>query len=240
MNAPFRRGDGIAAWKRIADGLEGEIAAGRFRRGERLPTEAQLAAQHGVNRHTVRRALSALAERGLVRATQGSGTFVEAPPLRYPIGPRTRFSEIATAAGREAWGRLLSAREITADPALAEALDLPPGSPVLELDTLHEADGVPISTGLTRLPLPRFAGFAERYAETGSITRAYASYGVTDYLRRSTRITARHATPEETEALDLAPGRVVLVLDSVNTDAQGHPIQATHSRFAADRVELSA
>ncbi|APT58582.1 phosphonate metabolism transcriptional regulator PhnF [Roseomonas gilardii] len=240
MNAPFRRGDGIAAWKRIADGLEGEIAAGRFRRGERLPTEAQLAAQHGVNRHTVRRALSALAERGLVRATQGSGTFVEAPPLRYPIGPRTRFSEIATAAGREAWGRLLSAREITADPALAEALDLPPGSPVLELDTLHEADGVPISTGLTRLPLPRFAGFAERYAETGSITRAYASYGVTDYLRRSTRITARHATPEETKALDLAPGRVVLVLDSVNTDAQGRPIQATHSRFAADRVELSA
>jgi GntR family phosphonate transport system transcriptional regulator len=119
MNAPFRRGDGIAAWKRIADGLEGEIAAGRFRRGERLPTEAQLAAQHGVNRHTVRRALSALAERGLVRATQGSGTFVEAPPLRYPIGPRTRFSEIATAAGREAWGRLLSVREIAADPALA-------------------------------------------------------------------------------------------------------------------------
>ena len=240
MNAPFRRGDGIAAWKRIADGLEGEIAAGRFRRGERLPTEAQLAAQHGVNRHTVRRALSALAERGLVRATQGSGTFVEAPPLRYPIGPRTRFSEIATAAGREAWGRLLSAREITADPALAEALELPPGGPVLELDTLHEADGVPISTGLTRLPLPRFAGFAECYAETGSITRAYASYGVTDYLRRSTRITARHATPEETETLGLAPGRVVLVLDSVNTDAQGRPIQATHARFAADRVELSA
>jgi GntR family phosphonate transport system transcriptional regulator len=99
---------------------------------------------------------------------------------------------------------------------------------------------VPISTGLTRLPLPRFAGFAERYAETGSITRAYASYGVTDYLRRSTRITARPATPGEAESLGLAPGRVVLVLDSINTDAQGRPIQATHARFAADRVELSA
>lgn len=240
MNEPFRRGDGIAAWKRIADGLEAEIAAGCFPRGARLPTEAQLATQYGVNRHTVRRALSALAERGLVRATQGSDTFVEAPPLRYPIGPRTRFSEIATAAGREAWGRLLSAREVMADAALAEALELPPGSPILELVTLHEADGVPISTGLTRLPLPRFAGFAERYAGTGSITRAYASYGVTDYLRRSTRITARPATPEEAESLSLAPGRVVLVLDSVNTDAQGRPIQATHSRFAADRVELSA
>ena len=240
MNEPFRRGEGIAAWKRIADGLEAEIAAGCFPRGARLPTEAQLATQYGVNRHTVLRALSALAERGLVRATQGSGTFVEAPPLRYPIGPRTRFSEIATAAGREAWGRLLSAREVMADAALAEALELPPGSPILELVTLHEADGVPISTGLTRLPLPRFAGFAERYAGTGSITRAYASYGVTDYLRRSTRITARPATPEEAESLSLAPGRVVLVLDSVNTDAQGRPIQATHSRFAADRVELSA
>ena len=89
---------------------------------------------------------------------------------------------------------------------------------------------------ITAVPAPERSSIAE----TGSITRAYASYGVTDYLRRSTRITARHATPEETEALDLAPGRVVLVLDSVNTDAQGRPIQATHSRFAADRVELSA
>ncbi|MFC0408335.1 phosphonate metabolism transcriptional regulator PhnF [Roseomonas elaeocarpi] len=239
MNAVLQRGQGLIAWRQIADALEAEIATGALRPGAKLATEAQLATRFAVNRHTVRRALAALTERGLVRSAQGSGTFVEAAPLRYPIGPRTRFSEIATAAGREAWGRLLEAHTVLAEPWVAEALELAPGTPVLALHSRHEADGVPISAGVTYLPLPRFAGFDRLYAETGSLTRAYAAHGVTDYLRRSTQISARIAEPAEAAQLALAPGRAVLVIESVNTDAEGAVIQATRSCFAADRVTLS-
>ena len=58
--------------------------------GAQLPAESALAARFGVNRHTVRRALGVLAEGGLVRTTQGRGSFVEQGPIAYPIGPRTR------------------------------------------------------------------------------------------------------------------------------------------------------
>lgn len=232
------RGEGMAAWRQIADALSAEIAAGRHPAGGRLPTEAALAARFSVNRHTVRRALAALSEGGLVRASQGRGTFVEAAPLAYPIGPRTRFSEIVTGAGREAWGDLIAAHAVPADAERATALALTPGDPVLELLTVHRADGTPISTARTWLPLPRFSGFAGAYAELGSITRAFAAFGVADYTRLSTRIRARPAEPDEAARLDLAPGRVVIAVSSVNADAQGRPIQATRSLFAADRVEL--
>lgn len=232
------RGGGVAAWRRIAERLEAEIAAGVFVPGGKLPAEVLLAGQLGVNRHTVRRAIAFLAERGIVRATRGSGTYVELSPLRYPIGPRTRFSEIASRAGREAWGVLASAAAVPAESETAEALGVAPGGPVLRLVTVHEADGVPISTAVTWLPLPRFEGFDRAYAGAGSITRAFATYGVADYLRLSTRIMARVADAEEAALLELTTGRVLLVVDSVNVDADDARIQATRACFAADRVEL--
>lgn len=234
----LERGSGLAAWRQIADALSAAIRGGEWPAGAQLPTEAALSARFGVNRHTVRRALATLAEGGLVRTTQGRGTFVERGPIAYPIGPRTRFSEIVSRAGREAWGDLVATATMQADPETAEALGLGGGDPILELVTRHRADGAPISTGRTCLPLPRFAGFDAAYAACGSITRAYAQYGVADYTRLSTRIGARAATAEEAGRLDIAPGRSVIVLTSVNVDAEGRRIQATRSLFAADRVEL--
>src|SRR5689334_2773113 len=96
--AALARGAGLAAWRQIADRIEGEIAEGRLPPGARLPSEVELARRLGVNRHTLRRALAELSARGLLRTSQGRGSFVEAVPLRYPIGPRTRFSEIVSAA----------------------------------------------------------------------------------------------------------------------------------------------
>src|SRR4051795_1608873 len=90
---------GVALWRQVADGIERGIAEGRFAAGERLPGETEIAETYRVNRHTVRRALAALAERGLVRAERGSGTYVEAPRLAYPLSSRTRFSAIVGAGG---------------------------------------------------------------------------------------------------------------------------------------------
>jgi len=234
----LQRGGGLAAWRQIADALAEAIDRGEFPAGGQLPTEAVLAARFGVNRHTVRRALGTLAENGRVRATQGRGTFVEQGPIRYPIGLRTRFSEIVSRAGREAWGDLTAAAVVPADAETAEALGIAIGEVVIEMRTLHRADGAPISAARISLPLPRFAGFDEAYARSGSITRAFGQFGVDDYTRLSTRIGARAATAEEAARLDIAPGRTLLTLSSVNVDRDGRRIEASRSLFAADRVEL--
>jgi DNA-binding GntR family transcriptional regulator len=85
--------EGVTLWRRVADEIEQAIAAGTYLPGTRLPGELDIASRLGVNRHTVRRAIAALSERGLVRAERGSGTFIEARRISYPIRARTRFSE---------------------------------------------------------------------------------------------------------------------------------------------------
>src|SRR5436190_8112279 len=136
MTAPDA-GAGVALWRQVADGIERGIADGTFAAGERLPGETEIAETYRVNRHTVRRALATLAERGFVRAERGSGTYVEAPRLAYPLRSRTRFSEIVGAGRREPRGQLIEAGEEVASRELARELSLKAGAPLIRIEALR-------------------------------------------------------------------------------------------------------
>lgn len=232
------RGRGIAIWRQVAEILETAIAEGEWAAGGRLPPETELAQRFGVNRHTVRQALADLAGRGLVRAQQGSGTFVEAPPLAYPIGERTRFTDIVVAQAREPSGRLLAAGREPASAAIAAALGLAPGTEIVRLETTRSVDGVPVSWAVSAVPAERFPDAAERFAETASFTAVFRAGGVADYVRAATRIGARIADALDAERLEIAPGRPVIEIDCVNADLDGRPIQWARARFAGDRVRM--
>lgn len=234
----FERGGGIAVWRRIADAIEAEIAAGNMAQGDKLPTEATLAQRFGVNRHTVRRALAALAADGVVESTRGSGTFVGSARIPYPIGPSTRFSAIMTAEGHVAGAELIGAETVAASRVVAEALEIGEGAPVLQVKLKRLSDGMPVSLGTSFLPLPRFAGFPEALRAQGAVTPALKACGVQDYSRRETRISARLATGAEAATLQLEAERIVLMATGLNVDDAGVPIQFTEALFAASRIEL--
>lgn len=235
--AQLARGQGVALWRQIAAALEGEIAQGRGA-GERLPTEAALTARFGVNRHTVRRALEDLEARGLIRVEQGRGAFVAEDVVDYRLGPRTRFSELVRRQNREPAGVILRAAETTAETQLAEALGIRRGRTVLRVERLGLANGRPIVLGAHHLPLPRCAAAAEALEHTPSITAALAACGITDYRRRSSRITARLPTPEEAELLQQSRSRPVLVSENLNVAPDGSPVDWTVAVYAAGRVQF--
>jgi GntR family phosphonate transport system transcriptional regulator len=229
---------GVALWRRVADGIERGIADGTFAAGERLPGENEIAETYRVNRHTVRRALATLAERGFVRAERGSGTYVEAPRLAYPLRSRTRFSEIVGAGGREPRGQLLAASTESATRELARQLNLKAGAPLVRIETLRLADRTPICLGTTWLDAERFPEAGRIYQRLRSMTKMLAHHGVQDYRRASTRVTATIVDASDAVRLDLALGRPILVVDSTDVDGNGKPLLTTHARFAAERVEF--
>lgn len=235
---PLRRGGGIAVWQQIVTLLRAEIAGGGYPPGTRLPTETALARRYGVNRHTLRRAISVLAEEGLLRVEQGRGTFVQPQFLDYEIGRRTRFSEIVARHRKEPSGRLIQAAETAADARVAENLGVAKGTPCLRLETLHVADGTPLSLATSWFPLHIAPDLLAAYAETGSISRALERNGIADYVRQQTRVTAQLAGAEDAALLRQPPSRPLLVAESVNVDMTGRPIQFAITRFASDRVQI--
>lgn len=228
-----------SVWSTIAERLRLDIASGEHQPGARLPTEHSLAQQFGANRHTVRRALSSLAARGLVRMVQGSGTYVEDFAMDVALGRRTRHSENLLAAGVEGALQITGRLHLRATAEIARALSLPNRSRVVQIDVLGEGNGRPILFSQRWFPLPRFEGLADGVEQTGSITRAFAALGVTDYTRRESRIAAVMPKARVAHLLLQPALRPVLQVNSINVDPQGIPIEYAVAWFAGDRVTLT-
>ncbi len=239
-SAAVARRTGVTLWRQIEAVLAGELASGAIKPGQKLPTEQQLSARFRVNRHTVRRAMEELERRGLIRIEHGRGTFAADWVIDYALSPRTRFSEIIARQNREPTGRILRVSEVPADDAAAKALAVRRGVLLWKVDRLGCADGRPVSFTRHHFPRSRFPGLADAVSNSrGSITRALADCGLTEYFRRFSRISARLPSAEEAEVLDHPCNHAVLVTEAVNVDAEGVPVEYGLATYPAGRVQIS-
>lgn len=234
--SPF--GDGVALWRRVADEIRAGIVEGTI--ANILPPEVELASRHGVNRHTVRRAIAALSAEGLLRAERGRGTFVNEAPRRilYPIGSRARFSESMLRQSLEPSGRLIRSERVAADAGMADLLRCRAGAPLHRLESLTVVDGIPMSRSISYFPAERFPDIIDAYAESGSITEALRRGGLADYRRLETRLTAERVSTKDAELLSCPPDAIVLISRAIDGDLDGVPIQVIRTKFLADRMEL--
>jgi GntR family phosphonate transport system transcriptional regulator len=226
-------------WLRIAAQISDAISCGTYPPGERLPSEHALAEQFGVNRHTIRKSLASLSSQGLVRVTQGSGTYVEDFAVELMLGKRTRHRHSLVQAGLRGGLQVLEASTVRANSAQAKALALPARSKLLCLNVLGEAEGQILHVSERYFPLPRFTGLDTLIADTGSITAAFATCGLTDYTRQESRITAQIPSTAIAAHLRQPVSRPVLEVTSVNVDSTGTPIEFATTWFAGDRVKLT-
>lgn len=229
---------GQLLWVQIADRLRADIDAGIYAAGDKLPTEAELAARFRVNRHTVRQALASLERDGLIQVTQGRGRFVAPSLVDYQLGARTRFSQNLAALARTPGRRVIDVVRVPADAPVAEALEIDVGSFVWRAETVGAADGVPLGHSFHYFDAARFPDLDKVIREEGSITRALARAGVTDYTRRTTRISAHLSDADDTGPLEMALRRPILQSENVNVDAAGRPLEYGISRFAGDRLQV--
>jgi GntR family phosphonate transport system transcriptional regulator len=235
---PVNRRDGIALWRQIAGRLQSDIASGALKPGGRLPTEAELSAQFGVNRHTVRRALEELSRNGLVRVEQGRGSFVAEDVLDYTVEPRTRFAEWIRKHNKEPSGIVRQLREMPAERRVADALGVRSGSRVVLLERLGLADDRPVSLTRHYFPATRLKGLLPALQATPRITEALRAVGVDDYLRLQTRVTARLPTPTEADLLRMPRTRPVLVTENINVDRGETVIEFAIGCYPTPRVQI--
>lgn len=226
-------------WQAIAQSLRSDLAEGRYVPGDKLPTEAALAARFGVNRHTVRHGISALVDEGLIRTRRGAGAYVASTPTDYPIGRKVRFHDNLIAAGRIPEKRVLLVEDRFATDGEAQALAITAGDPVCAYHGLSLADGQPIAAFESVFPLARTPGISAAFRTQSSVTEALATVGVADYTRASTRLTAVRADATQALHLQVIEGDPLLRSSSVNVDMAGNPIEYGRTWFVGDRVTLT-
>jgi GntR family transcriptional regulator len=213
--------------EQIADFLRTEIREGRYKPGDRLPSERELSERFKVSKVTARWAIVQLRSEGLVTSRMGSGVFVakKGPPRR--LSDDTLRGEVY----RKAIERLGLQSEltttITREPAneeVAEALDVEVGAEVLiHAQVVGTEGGPPLVLANNHFPLWVVEAVPQLEDEsTVGIPKWLGDeYGP---LWGEDVIDSRMPTEQERERLQIPEGVPVTVIQGVNRDAQHRPL----------------
>ncbi|MCW5687283.1 MAG: GntR family transcriptional regulator [Pseudolabrys sp.] len=203
--------------------------------GARLATENELAAQYGVSRVTVRRALGELERERLIERRRSAGTRVIYRPAPAPMtadisGVLANLADM----GRRTAVRLLDFNYVPAEGAVAEALGVGADQLLQRSVRVRSVDGLPFSYLTTHVPEKVSVTFSEQELATRPLLDLIERAGVKVGHARQ-RISAVLAGPDAAAALDLHTGSPLIELVRVVYDRDGRGVEHLHALYRPDR-----
>lgn len=223
----------------VRETIAEQIRSGVIPPGARLQSERDLADQMGVSRVTVRRALDALAEDGLVRAARGSGRFVSEAALAEPPNALLSFTELGAERGLEAASQVLGAIVRSASFDEAERFGLAPGTDIFQLHRLRMLNGVAVALDATRVPLSYAPELPTIDFSTASLYAVLDAAG-TALVRADYTTEAVAADPEQARRLGVTPGSPLLLARTTSFDASDRVVELGETVYRSDRYRFRA
>ena len=216
--------------------LRAALDAGEWRAGDRLPPERELAERYGCSLITVRRALGDLARERRLERTRGRGTFVTRPPIDLDLDGSMSFTEEVQQLGHDPATRVVTARTVAADTAVAEALDIAIGASVVHVERLRMADGEPLLLEQVFLPEARFPGLLAGDLEHGSLYELLDERYDTRVARARESLEPIALPQREAHLLGVEPHRPALRIEGLAYDPSGRPVEFARSYVRGDRT----
>ncbi|WP_240790422.1 GntR family transcriptional regulator [Rhodobacter sp. SY28-1] len=210
----------MLGWEDIRAEVLRRIRARDWPPGALIPGEEALAEEFGVARATVNRALTSLAEAGVIERKKRAGTRVAELPVRRARLeiPVIRLDVLGR--GLPYDFKLLADRLAPAPVPVTARLGLPEGTPMRKLETLHLAGGRPfvletrwLNPAVLPVPLPDFAQVS---VNEWLVTHVSLVSG-------DIAFTAEPASPREAEVMGVVPGTPLLVAERT-TQGTGGPV----------------
>ncbi|MFJ4409234.1 MULTISPECIES: GntR family transcriptional regulator [unclassified Streptomyces] len=237
-------------YHQIADALRAQIDAGELEPGAKLPTEAELRADYGVSRETVRKAVAILVNEGLVVSARPQGHFVRRrqpmvfrPQAEFRERPYTpemdAFVTEYSAEGREPRQEIEVA--IVEPPAdVAKRLQLAPGELVAVRKRVRYLDGEPFNTNDSYFPLSivRDSEIMRPEGISRGANEVLAELGYRQ-VRALDELYVRMPIPDEVHRLDLGPGTPVGVHITTGHTVDGQPVRVAVTILPGDRHVIS-
>ena len=218
--------------------LRDRIANGQLDDRGPLPGEQALAAEHGVSRVTVRRALAELEKEGLIARRRGAGTFVVGEGGAKPIV--ADFSDVLAnliAMGRETAVRLLAFGYRDPPPAIRRALRLAADERTQFSVRMRLIDGQPFSHLTTHVPEKIGVTYTEADLAAQPLLALLERSGVR-IERAMQEVTAVLASPEVATALHVDVGSALIGMTRTVFAADGRGVEHLSALYRPDRYAL--
>lgn len=226
------RSSPVPLYFQLSQQLEAAIEKGRLSPGSLLGNEIDLAGRLGLSRPTVRQAIQALVDKGLLVRRRGIGTQVVHSQVRRPLELSSLYDDLE-AAGQQPATRVLRLETRQATAEVAAALGIAEGADVRLLERLRLTHGDPVAYLRNYLP-PDLLGAGAGELEATGLYRLLRAAGVTLHSARQS-VGARAATPEEGELLDEPAGAPLLTMQRTAFDDTGRAVEFGAHLYRASR-----
>lgn len=231
--AALNRGSEVPLYKQLAAHLLQRIASGELKAGERLPSEPELMAAHGVSRVTVRQAIALLARSGKTSAYRGKGTFVASRTVRHDLDALQGFYQSLLSQGIEPETRLVdwSPTGGALDGTLPAGLDLP-----VRLRRAYALDRHPFAVVTAHLPSGA-ASLGRSRAEHLTVYEILGRFMGLAVERAEVTIRCCRAPRDVGALLGVTRGGMVLLMER-QSFAGGRPCEFMQIHILPERYEF--
>jgi len=215
--------------------LRQAIDNGTYGPSSALPAERQLALELGISRITVRKAIDALVEEGLLVRRAGSGNFLNTR-IEKNFATLTSFSEDMRARGRAPRSDWLKRSEGVVTPEEALRLRLSPGTPVYRFHRLRYADDAPMCleyATVAAFALPSLDAVGESMYEA-------LGAGGNRPVRALQRLSALLLGSEQARLLQAREGDAGLCVERLGFLRDGRAVELCRSYFRGDTYDFVA
>ena len=223
----------ISAW------LKELIQTGRYKAGERLPSEIELSKTCGVNRNTLRQAITELTTVGLLRKEKGTGTFVSPSPsgLKHKLERISSFRDMLGQSGITARTKVIGRRIANADDYVARSLFLGTSKKVLVIRRVRAGNGTPYIYEESYLPADMFDGILDLDL-TGSMYDIISEHFGIVLARSKQTISAVNLIPPIAKILKVPVNAAAIFAESITFDDKSIPIELLYSYYRGDKYTL--
>ena len=227
----------VALYRQLDQILRGKILEGIWKPGDQLPTEAELIAQYGVSRITVRGAIKQLVADGLLVRSQGKGTFVATAKTLFPANDTIGFSKTCLMQGKRPNTQLLKVEKVFPPSDASKHLGMASHVKVLMTERLRSADGIPVAIE-TNFYSPIL----------DDIVNADLNGSLFSILNQKYRITVKHgartiavcsATSYEANLLQINRRMPLLLFKDKILDSDNTPLYFSKQVYCTETMELS-
>lgn len=223
--------------KRIRADISDKILSGAWPPGHRIPFEHELMAAYGCSRMTVNKALSPLAESGLIQRRRRAGSFVSRPKIHSVVLDIPDIQTEITGRGEPYGYELLSRRVRVASPRDSAEVALACRGRLLALRCLHRANGRPFALeerliSLQSVPTAEQVDFSA--VSPGGWLLTYVAWTEAEH-----RISATNVPRATAHILGIEPTAACLALDR-RTWRGGEQITHVRLVFPGEAYDLVA
>lgn len=231
----------LPRYQRVRDGIAARVNRKEWLPGELIPSEAELAAHYGVAIGTLRKAIDQLVGEGVLDRQQGRGTFVRRARFNSSL---FRFFRFQSEQGerRVPQSRILRRKSGPATPAVASALRIAVGEPVINLSRLRLIDDVPLLAEEIWLQKSRFAAILD--VDTGEfgdlLYPLYEERCGEVVVSADEILTVETANEMQARLLRLEPDAPLIVIERLALDLERRPLEWRRSRGPARNFRYHA